>query len=71
MDHEKLLFYVLIMLFGIGLYVPLQGYMIALDTSGWTFAGASFVASIIPILPILWLLAVTLVPTYFIVENAA
>jgi len=70
MDHEKILFYVIMMLVGVGVYVMLQSYTMSLVTTSWTFRGASFVIAVLPILPVFFLVMVILIPVYFIVEAA-
>jgi len=69
-DTDRILLYVLIMLFGIGLFALLQGYVITLNTSAWTFRGASFVIAVLPILPFLFLISIIVIPIYFIAESA-
>ena len=70
MDASRIMFYTILMLFGIGLFVALQSYVIGLDMSAWSFEGAAIAKLIVPILPVLFLLGVVLVPVYFIMEGA-
>lgn len=70
MGHGEILLYVLTMLLGIGLFVALQSYVMALDMSLWTFQGAAFVKLVIPILPAIFLICIIVIPVYYIVEAA-
>lgn len=70
MDYGKILLYVLVILMGIFLYALLQGYMISLDTSGWTFLGHVEAAMFLQITPVLFLLALIVIPVYFIIQEA-
>lgn len=70
MNHDKILFYSLMMLVGIGVYVMLQSYTISLVTTSWTFRGATFVKAVVPVLPILFLIGVIVIPVYFLKEAA-
>ena len=70
MEHGQMLLYVLTMLFGVGLFVALQSYVMALDMSLWAFQGASFVKLVIPILPTIFLICIIVIPVYFILEAA-
>ena len=70
MEHGQILLYTLTMLFGIGLFVALQSYVMALDMTLWTFQGAAFVKLVIPILPVIFLICIIVIPVYFIVEAA-
>lgn len=70
MDYSKILIYAITMLIGIALFSILESYIITLDTSAWAFTGANFIISVLPILPILFLVGIIVVPVYFIVEEA-
>jgi hypothetical protein len=70
MEHEKILFYIILILVGVGVFVMLQSYTISLVTTSWTFRGAAFVKAILPILPLIFLVTVITIPVYFIVEAA-
>lgn len=70
MDYSKILLYVLVMLMGIFLFVLMQGYMIALDTSTWTFLGHIEAGAFLQITPVLFLISLIVIPVYFIVKEA-
>jgi hypothetical protein len=69
MEVGKLIMYVFLILFGIGLFVYLQGFVQTLDMSGWTFGGASFVRTVIPAMPMIFLVVLIVIPVYFVVEE--
>jgi len=69
-DYGKIMLYVLVILMGIFLYALLQGYMISLDTSSWTFLGHVEAALFLNITPVLFLISIILIPVYFIVQEA-
>lgn len=70
MDYSKILLYVLVMLMGIFLFVLMQGYMISLDTSAWTFRGHVEAALMLNVVPPLFLIILILIPTYYIIQEA-
>jgi hypothetical protein len=70
MEHGQILLYVLTMLFGVGLFVALQSYVVGMNMTTWSFQGASFVKLVIPILPTIFLICIIVIPVYFIMEAA-
>jgi len=70
MDYGKIMLYILVILMGIFLYALLQGYMIALDTSTWTFLGHLEAAAFLQITPVLFLISLIIIPVYFIIQEA-
>lgn len=70
MDYGKIMLYILVIVMGIFLYALLQGYMIALDTSGWTFLGHVEASTFLQITPVLFLISLIVIPVYFIIQEA-
>lgn len=63
---EDWLLFILVFVFGVGMFVAMQNGFKTLDTSGWTFLGASFVISFLPVIPYLWLIGIIILNVYFI-----
>lgn len=69
MDMSKILTNVLIIIFGIGLFVYLQSSIMALETSAWTFGGHDIVIAILPILPTIFLVCLIAIPIAIIAKE--
>ena len=66
--EQKILIMLLMVVLIIGTFPLIQNAIINLDTSLWTFDGASSVILFLSAIPYLYLLIGCLVPVYFIME---
>lgn len=69
MDIKETLATMLIFVFGIGFFILLQDALTTLDTSGWTFTGASFLISFLPVVPWIFLIGGLTVPIYILMRS--
>lgn len=56
MEIGEIIAYSFMMVFIIGFFALLNAYLVALDTSAWSFTGSDFAIALLPVLPYLFLL---------------
>jgi len=69
MNLLKLFVYLFIMLFGIILFVSMQETIVDMDYTGWTFTGHEAIATLMPAMPMIFLVIFLSVPAYFIADE--
>jgi len=69
MEEQQMFFILMLMVFAIFLFIPIQNSIINLDIESWTFTGHEQVALFLPIFPYLYLVAVILIPVYTLIKK--
>jgi uncharacterized membrane protein len=70
MSPEKILAYCLMYVFGVGLFALIMANMpTSAIMSAWTFVGSEIVAALFPVIPYLFLAAMLILPSYFIIKE--
>jgi len=64
METEEVIIYSLLFIFGVGGFLLIQNAVPTLPMDTWTFTGHEIVASFMPYVSYLYLVAMLLVPTY-------
>jgi hypothetical protein len=65
-DHGKIIVYLVIMLFGFGIFPLMEEAIVNKDMSGWAFTGSAFLIQLFRAFPYIWLAAFIFIPAYMI-----
>jgi hypothetical protein len=69
MEISKALTTMLLFVFSVVFFVIINENIASVDTSAWTFVGAAFVISFLPIVPWLFLVGSLSIPIYLLVKT--